>query len=269
MKLAVLGVVTAGLGVGFTVPGLVGIGVFWVVIGLVARAFRNRLEHASPDAVGTQLASRQQLRHRLATDGRAFTLSTLLWLTIGIPSAAVGVLRIGIPADQADWRWLPLAVGAAALVIGVVGGVLYGAGSLAVAAGGTPDKPATLWIRAVRETGTFVNDRPRMEFELHVEPDATTGLTAYDVTKKATVPFIAMGSLRVGDGFRGLVAGPGNPTSMEISWDSPVPGSTTTGTHDAPKDVADRLDGLAQLRDAAKISEEEYQAQRQRILGSL
>jgi len=269
MKLAVLGVVAAALGVGFTVPGLVGIGVFWVVIGLVARAFRNRLEEPSPDAVGTQTASREQLRQRLATDGRAFTLSTLLWLTIGIPSVAVGALQIGIPADQADWRWLPLAVGGVALVIGVLGGVLYGAGSVAVAAGGTPDKPATLWIRAVRETGTFVNERPRMELELHVEPDATTGLAAYDVTKKATVPFTAVGSLRVGDGFRGLVVGPEKPTSMEISWDSPVSGSTTGATHDAPEEVATRLDGLAQLRDAAKITEEEYQAQRQRILGSL
>lgn len=270
MKLAVLGVLTAGLGLGLGAPGLVGIGAFWVVIGLVARAFRNRLEQPNPDAVGAPPDPAAQMRRRLATEGRTFALSTLLWLAIAIPSVAVGALRIGIPADRADWRWLPLAVGGVALVIGVLGGVLYGIGSLATAVeGGAPDKPATLWIRTVRETGTFVNDRPRLELDLHVVPDSTTGVAAYDVTKKATVPFTAIGSLRVGDGFRALVAGPEKPSSMEIDWDSPVSGNGLASAHETTADVASRLDGLQRLRDEAKITDEEYQAQRQRILGSL
>lgn len=290
MKLAILGVVTAGLGVAFTVPGLIGIGVFWVVMGLVARSYRNRLEQSAgsaPDhgaagdpagstAVGAA-ATREQVRRRLAVDGKSFALGTLLWLAIGIPSVAVGLLQIGIDGDQAGWRWLPLAVGGIALAIGVLGGVLYGAGSVATAAEGVPDKPATLWIRKVRETGTFVNERPRMELELHVEPDATTGLAPYDVTKKATVPFTAIGSLRVGDGFRAKVVGPDKPTSMEIAWDSPVAGGTGSGEHDGAgheagheaEDVGARLEGLQRLRDEARITDEEYQAQRQRILGSL
>jgi hypothetical protein len=273
MKLAVLGVVTAGLGVAFTVPGLIGIGLFWVVMGLVARGYRNRLEEPTgPGAEEGTAADRA--RSRLATDGRTFTLSTLLWLAIGIPSVAVGVFEIGIGADDAGWRWLPIAVGGFALVIGVLGGLLYGAGSAVTAATGVPDKDATVWIRKVRETGTFVNERPRLEFTLHVEPDAATGVAAYSATKKATVPFTAMGSLRVGDGFRARVVGPEKPTSMEIHWDQPVSGGAAAGagegaTATAPVDVSTRLEELEQLRREAKITDEEYTAQRERILGSL
>src|SRR5512139_3273050 len=203
MKLAALGVVTIGLGVAFTVPGLIGIGAFWVLAGLVARAYRNALLEPAADttttAAGTttgavddtETTSRRAAR-RMAADGRSFALGTLLWLAIGIPSVLVGVLEIGIAADDSDWRWLPIAVGAFALAIGVLGGLLFGAGSAITAAEGVPDKPATLWIRSVRETGTFVNERPRLEFTFHVVPEASTGLAAYDATKKATVPFTAM-----------------------------------------------------------------------------
>ena len=52
MKLAVLGVVTAGLGVAFTVPGLLGIGVFWVVMGLVGRAGVDHSHRAPAHDVG-------------------------------------------------------------------------------------------------------------------------------------------------------------------------------------------------------------------------
>jgi hypothetical protein len=281
MKLAVLGVVTIGVGTALSVPGLIGIGAYWVLMGVVARSYKQRLEESSAGvATGeTDHAADPSVRTKrvLATDGRTFFLGTLIWLGIGIPSVAVGAFQIGIGSDDAAWRWLPIAVGAFALVIGVLGGLMYGAGSAITAAEGVPDKEATVWIRSVRETGTFVNERPRLEFELHVEPDASTGLASYDVTKKATVPFTALGSLRVGDGFRARVVGPEKPTSMEIAWDSPVSarapasgadGATTTATT-ATTDVSTRLEELDELRKQAKITDEEYQAQRQRILGSL
>lgn len=291
MKLAALGVVTIGLGVAFTVPGLIGIGAYWVLAGLVARAYRNKLLGPAAEATGTEAAtvgttdttgvgtgtaSRQAAR-RMVADGRSFALGTALWFAIGIPSVLVGVLEIGIAAEDSDWRWLPIAVGAFALVIGVVGGLLFGAGSAITAAEGVPDTPATLWIRSVRETGTFVNERPRLEFSFHVEPDATTGVAAYDVTKKATVPFTAMGALRVGDGFRARVVGPDKPTSMEIDWSSSVPGTTPAAAPDsgpdgalatATPDVATRLAELERLHQEGTVTDAEYDAQRQRILGS-
>lgn len=250
MKLAALGVVTVVIGIVLGVAGLIGIGAFWVVMGVPARLHGRRLKELR--AAG-----------RSAVDGRTFALGTLLLVALGVPSLVVGILEIGIDAEHQDWRWLPIVVGGWALFAGVVGGVLYLTGSAIEAAsgtGGAAQTPAVVRIRAVRETGTFVNERPRLEFELRVEPDAGTGVAAYEVTKKATVPFTAMGSLRPGDGFRALVAGPESPTSMEIHWDHPVPASG---------EVSTRLDELDRLRREGKVSEEEYAAQRQRILGSL
>jgi hypothetical protein len=216
MKLAALGVATLAIGAILTIPGLVGIGLWWVVMGYFARR-----EAAALKTIGTAG------KGGAAVDGRTFARGTLLWVALGVPSLLVGILELGIDVEHQDWRWLPLVVGGLALGVGGIGAALYLTGSAVLAASGngtTPTHPATLWVRAMRETGTFVNERPRLELELRVEPDAATGVAPYDVTKKATVPFTALGSLRVGDGFKALVAGPEDPTSMEIDWDQPVEG---------------------------------------------
>lgn len=257
MKLAALGGVTAGIGIALDVPGLIGIGLFWVALGFPARAHARKLRRTTP------------------VDGRTFALGTLLWLVLGVPSLAVGVLEIGIGAEHEEWRWLPTIVGGFALGIGVVGGILYLAGTAALAVGSSgpqPDVPAVVRIRALRETGTYINERPRLEFDFLVEPDPATGLASYEVTKKATVPFTAMAHLRVGDGFKALVAGAKEPTTMEIHWDAPVAGDARTGDGQADPpspDVSSRLDELEQLYRDGKVTEPEYQAQRQRILGTL
>ena len=289
MKLAALGVVTAGLGVALGVPGLTGIGLFWVAAGLLGGAHARRIK---------QLRAEQKERNAGLTgdaldrtpvvDGRRFALGSLLLLAIGLPSLAVGLLQVGIDADHAAWRWLPIVVGGVDLALLAITVLMYAAGAGASAAAeaiGVPEAPATVWIRSVRETGAFVNERPRMEFELLVEPDRSTGMASYEVTKKATVPFTAMASLRVGDGFRALVLGPEKPTSMTIQWDSPVAAgqgvdAVASASPAPPRDAADtastgsadvsvRLDELDRLHAEAKITDEEYQEQRRRILGSL
>lgn len=215
MKLAVLGVVAGVIGLALGVPGLIGVGASWVLLGPVMRLHGKRLKslQTSPPTGPPTI------------DGRTFAFGTLLWALLGVPSLLVGILEIGIDGEHAAWRWLPIAVGGLALGIGGIAAVLYllGGAALAVAQRGpTPSVPATLWIRSVRETGTFVNERPRLEFAFQVAPDASTGVAAYQTTKKATVPFTALGGVRVDDGFRALVAGPEHPTSMEIHWDQPV-----------------------------------------------
>jgi hypothetical protein len=271
MKLAALGVVTAGLGVALRSPGLLGIGAFWVLMGLVARTQKDALGQLRARSAEPTTPGDNGKKATPVVDGRTFARGTLLWLTIGVPSLVVGVLRTGIDAEDADWRWLPIAVGGLALTVGVLGAVLYLAGSAAIAAAeraGVPEVPATLWIRSVTETGSYVNERLRLEFDFRVEPDPGTGVASYDVTKKATVPFTAMGSLRVGDGFKALVVGPNKPTSMEIHWDSPVTAAANSPA-EPTADVSARLDDLEQLRRDAKITDAEYDAQRQRILGTL
>lgn len=216
MKLAALGLVTAVIGVVLGVPGLAWVGVLWVALGFPVRWHGRRIQalrDAAPDG-------------KPALDGRTFAIGTALFLAIGVPSLVVGVAGLGFDDDHEAWRWLPIAVGALAVGFGVLGGLLYLAAraALAVSDGGsgTPAVPATIWVRAMAETGTTVNDRPRLLLELTVEPDAGTGVAPWDVSKKATVPFTALGSLRVGSGFRALVHGPEHPASMEIGWDEPV-----------------------------------------------
>lgn len=217
MKLAALGVITAAIGIGLDLPGLIGIGAFWVVLGPLLRQHGQRL-------VERQAAAPEQ---NLPVDRRTFAVGTALWALLGVPSLLVGLLEIGMGSDQSGWRWLPLVVGILALGIGGLGLLLSALGGAALAVDGkhtAAQAPATLWISSVKETGTFINERPRMEFELRVEPDAGTGLAPYSVTKKASVPFTALYALRPGDGFRALVAGPDDPTTMEISWEEPVTG---------------------------------------------
>ena len=270
MKLAVVGVVAAGVGLVLGIPGLFGIGLFWVLMGLVVRGHAGRVKEVLAEGKARAAAAGATSEPAPAIDGRTFAVGTLLMLAIGLPSLAVGILEIGIDAEDADWRWFPIVVGGLISAFAIISGLMYAAGagiSAAADKSGGAAASATLWIRSVRETGTFVNERPRMEFVFRVEPDASTGLTSYDVTKKATVPSTAMAALRVGDGFRALVVGPDDPTSMTIDWDSPVPAVSTTGA--TPLDVAARLGELDELRRDARITDEEYQAQRQRILGSL
>ncbi|WP_229052618.1 SHOCT domain-containing protein [Aeromicrobium sp. Leaf350] len=260
MKLAALGAVTVVIGLWLGISGLVGIGLYWVVLGPVVRRHQGRLRASMSD----------EGEAKPVVDRRTFALGSLIWALIGVPSLVVGILQIGIAAEDASWRWLPIVVGGTATAVGVLAAALFVLGS-AVSAGpgaGNAATPATIWIRAVRETGTFINERPRLEFELQVEPDASSGLDPYDVTKKATVPYTAIGALRVGDGFRARVAGPQDATAMEILWSEPVsaPGSGSAATSG---DVAGRLAALDQLRAAGSVDDEEYAEQRRRILDAL
>ena len=257
MKLAALGVVAIGIGVALSIPGLIGIGAFWVVMGFLVRThglnIKDLQSKAKDDAE----------KKAVVLDRKTFTISTILFIGLGVPSLLVGILEIGIGSDDTHWRWLPIAVGVYGLFFGVVGAFMYlAASAIDTATGPAPTIPATLWIEAVRETGTYINERPRLEFTFRVEPEATSGVAGYQVTKKATVPFTAMGSLKVGDGFKAKVAGPENPRSMDIAWDQPV------GTA-ADTDVSSRLAALEALKADGKVSDEEYQSQRERILGSI
>ena len=250
MKLAFVGAATIVIGFILGENGLLAIGAFWVVLGPIMRQY------------GLKLEERKQATGKPDITARTFATGTLLWLALGVPSLLVGMLELGISPERTNWRWLPIVVGALALAIGGVGAILYAAGS-AIGAytknSPQPTVPATIRIRSSKETGTFINERPRLELKLTVEPEASSGIAPYEVTKLATVPFTALGSLKVGDGFKALVVGPDDPTAMEIHWDQPIVGG----------DSSARLEELDRLRQAGKVTDEEYNAQRQRILGSI
>ncbi|GAA3527862.1 hypothetical protein GCM10022234_26340 [Aeromicrobium panaciterrae] len=246
MKLAALGAITVAIGLVLGESGLIVIGALWVLLGPAMRRY------------GLKLASLKDANGKPTVDARTFSYGTLLWLALGVPSLLVGLFTWGISAEHDGWRWLPIVVGGFALVIGGVGGVLYALGSAVEAKAGTPATvPATIRIRSAKETGTFINERPRLKLELTVEPESGS---PYEVTKLATVPFTALGSVKAGGGFKALVVGPEEPTTMEIHWDQPADGSG---------DASARLEELDRLHQAGKVTDEEYAAQRQRILGSI
>lgn len=215
MKLASLGVITVALGIGLGLPGLIGIGIWWILLGPVMRQHGKSLierQEASPDK-------------KPPADGRTFAYGALLWALLAVPSLVVGIAELGIDADHAAWKWLPIVVGGLAAGVGGLSATLFLMGTAAqtyVDRVGVPEIPATLWIVSSKETGTYINERPRLEFVFRVEPDAGTGVAPYEVTKKASVPFTALYALRPGDGFRATVVGPEDPTAMEIGWDEPV-----------------------------------------------
>lgn len=248
MKLAALGGITIAIGLVLGETGLIAIGALWVLLGPFMRRY------------GLRMASMKDANGKPTVDTRTFSFGTLLWLALGVPSLLVGLFTWGISPEHDAWRWLPLVIGGLALAIGGVGGLLYALASGIEAKTGTSAKatvPATIRIRSAKETGTFINERPRLELELTVEPESGS---PYEVTKLATVPFTALGSVKAGGGFKALVVGHDEPTKMEIHWDQPIEGAG---------DTTARLEELDRLREAGKVTDEEYAAQRQRILGSL
>jgi hypothetical protein len=269
VKLALLGAAVLALGLVLSVPGLLAAGGLWIVTGPLLRAFaRQREADGTASRSRVAVAGVQGIAEEPAVEGRSFALGILLLLAIGLPSLALGIFEIGFPEPERAWRFVPIAIGGLVTALAVVSGGLMAIGSGMEVLGsglqttakaiGAPEHPATITIRSARETGTYINNRPRLEFELTVEPD---GQPAYEVTKQATVPHTALGSIRAGDGFRALVL-PEKPTVMEIDWDSPIPGS---GKGDASERVAE----LEELRRTGKISAEEFERHRQRILGSI
>jgi hypothetical protein len=198
--------------------GLTAIGGAWFLLAFACGWHGRRLR---AELAGRRPSSGQPAEARLPVSTLTFVRGTVLVLLAGVPAIAVGGWRIGIDRGDADWRWLPLVGGAALTASAVVAAllVLLGAGVLAVA-GPPPTIPAEVVIVSMKQTGSYVNNQPRVEFVLDVRP---AGGAPYRVTKKATVPLLALGSLGIGRGFKAVVAGPGEPTDMEIHWDAPLP----------------------------------------------
>lgn len=204
IALFVSGVVAFVFGLTGSGLGLSLLGVLWVVVAALARrhALRLKATEVSSIKLGTVL------------QGAAVLLAG------GIPSLVVGLTQWEI--DDSQLRLLPIVVGGILTAFAVLTAGMFSLGTGLEAAGGEPPTvPAKIVIVSATETGTFINNRPRIEFVLDVTPD---GQPTYQVEKKATVPMTSLGSIRPGDGFRALVAGPDDPTKMEIDWTASLPG---------------------------------------------
>ncbi len=248
--LFVLGPVAMIVGAWRSSPGLVVVGMIWLAVAVPATAHSRRVRAALEASRSAPEPASPPVPLKTVLTG------TALFLAAGAPAVVVGLTRWRL--DDPELRWLPLVVGAVISVLAVVSALLFLLGSgIASVAGPTPTVPARLVVVSARETGTYVNERPRLELVLDVAPD---GGPTYRVTKKATVPHTALADVRPGGVLRALVVGPEEPTSMEIDWQS---------GQSAPAEPADRLRRLDALKADGLVSDDEYADERRRILDAL
>lgn len=244
--LLVLGPLTLAWGLWRPSDGLAAVGGTWIVAG-VAAVWYSRRAQAAIDAAAEKTVSAGN-----------FLIGTLVLLLGGVPALLIGITEWEV-AD-AGWRWLPLVVGGVLTGVAVLSGLMYLLGSgISAASGPAPTIPGAIVIEGMEQTGVYVNNKPRIAFRLQVRPDEGA---EYRVTKKATVPFTAVGGLAIGKGFRATVAGPEDPTNMDIDWSAPVAAEPVEG-------LSDRLAELEELRSKGLVSQAEYDVQRRRLLDSL
>lgn len=254
-SLFVLGPVAMLAGVWRSSIGLTVVGAVWFVLAFACEQHRTRAQ-AALDAAKASAEAGGSAKPEIST--ATFLRGTALFLLAGVPALVIGLT--GWQIDEAEWRWLPLVVGAIITALAVISALLFLLGSgISAVVGEPPTVPARIVVVSSKQTGVYVNEMPRLEFVLDVTPQ---GAATYRVTKRATVPFTALGAIQPGEGFEALVVGPEDPTNMEIDWSSPIP-SARAGS------PSDRLRELDDLRSQGLITDDEHAAQRQRILDAI
>ncbi|MEZ5078062.1 MAG: hypothetical protein R2725_11545 [Solirubrobacterales bacterium] len=258
MKLAGLGLIAVAVGIAVGERGLALAGGVWFVLGSLlwvtySRHLRERRISTGDSAVDALQAA------RAGDSGGRWGLAFAIVLTAGLASLAIGILEVGFASGSA-WRLAPIAIGGFIAMIALFSGLarLSGVDPETARRRAESRKPATVTIEAKRQTGVYINEQPRIEFDLLVEPE---GLPAYRVKKKATVPHTALSDIGIGDGFEAMVD-PGDEDRIAIDWNAPI----AVG---GDADQATRLERLEELRRRGLIDGEEYESQRRRIIESV
>jgi len=123
-------------------------------------------------------------------------------------------------------------------------------------------------ITNVQDTGTTINDNPRVKLTLQVHPE---GEQPFEITKKATVSRIHIP--KIGDPMsvrydaaapeRSLVLLKRTPEQLAAAA---APAAVAVAPQPPAPDPLDQIKKLNDLREAGALTDEEFQTQKKRIL---
>jgi hypothetical protein len=251
------GLVQLGAGLSISAMTLAAIGGLWVVAGAVNLTLARR---RPPTTIDRDDINNPAARARIYQGMQGAQVRGRIALSCGVAALAVGVLGAGFDATNTAWRTLPSVVGAVVSAFALLGLFVYWASSVERSA----TTPATVVIRTFKDKTVNVSASSLfVEFDLDVYPE---GMAPYQTTIDSPVPIIATSHLAAGNRYSAQVAGPDKPKNVIVDWRSPI--ETAPQTAGAP-DGATRLRELDALRTQGLVTEDEYQAQRARILETI
>jgi hypothetical protein len=130
----------------------------------------------------------------------------------------------------------------------------------------------TAKVLSVADTGASVNDNPVCELRLAV---TVPGHEAYETTLRQTIPRLQAPMLQPGTSLP-VKVDPQDRDAVILDWkgqaarSSEIAGQAlASGGATAQQDPVDRLERLQALKDKGMLTDAEFEAQKQRILGSI
>jgi len=204
--------------------------------------------------------------------GAALVVVGTYWLMSADEDASPGTFTDSAAAEMGGP--ILIAIGAFFLVM-LLGSWLYARSRRMRAANGVP---AMATLVSARDTGTLINNQPRLELELEIRPEGG-GLEPYRLTTKRVVGFGSLGSMVPGAMFP-ISVDPQRPDKFEfidpaqyaaLGGRSGGINGTETVAHmsvDAGDDRIDQLERLTALHRSGALNDSEFAAEKQRLLGS-
>jgi hypothetical protein len=175
---------------------------------------------------------------------------------VGIGLIGLGVVILVTGGADRNAGWVPLGIGAFFLLLSGFGR-LAKAGAESIL---TTGPAGTCEILGLRETGVYVNERPRMELQVRItRPDGTI----VETEETQTIGHDMLGRLHPGAVLPIRFA----PDDFDIwLFDPNAPGRPPVRP-DAAGGLVDELERLAELHGSGALSDEEFQAAKRRLLG--
>lgn len=181
----------------------------------------------------------------------AFFLVGGIVFTVLAPGLLIGEIWIGV-----------------ALILGLVFGALA-RGQVAKDRIQRDGVRGTASILGAEQTGVYVNEQPQMRLKLRVE---APGISPFETEKRMVVPFIALGQLGSGRP-QTVYVDREDHDKLVIDWSAaPVANGATPAPAPPPKEeetTLDRLQELMELKNRQLISDDEFAAQKARILNNI